>query len=114
MPDSFYARGNDNPLTYVGFDFSFNLDNTTALETVYQLNVGGQDINSLGDTGMYRIWNQDSGYLLGSPGNSPYLPVVKIKYTAKTLADSAPVMLMLVSIISLDSTFVRLDWRSKL
>ncbi|KAG5227055.1 receptor protein [Salix suchowensis] len=92
MPDNFYARGNDNPLTYVGFDFSFNLDNTTVLETVYRLNVRGQDINSLGDTGMYRIWNQDSGYLLGSPGNSPYLPRVKIKYIAKTLADSAPVM----------------------
>ena len=31
MPDSFYARGNDNPLTYVGFDFSFYLDNTLRL-----------------------------------------------------------------------------------
>ncbi|KAJ6290459.1 hypothetical protein OIU78_026236 [Salix suchowensis] len=41
MPDNFYARGNDNPLTYVGFDFSFNLDNTTVLETVYRLNVRG-------------------------------------------------------------------------
>ncbi|KAJ6371205.1 hypothetical protein OIU77_001666 [Salix suchowensis] len=61
--DSFYARGNDNPLTYVGFDFPFNLDNTTALETVYRLNVGGQDINSIGDTGMYRTWNPDSEYL---------------------------------------------------
>ncbi|KAJ6369789.1 hypothetical protein OIU76_028103 [Salix suchowensis] len=92
MPDSFYARGNDNPLTYVGFDFSFKLDNTTALETVYRLNVGGQDINSLGDTGMYRTWNEDLGYLFGSTGNLPYLPGVKIKYTVKTPAYSAPVM----------------------
>uniref|UniRef100_A0A6N2MZT6 Protein kinase domain-containing protein n=2 Tax=Salix viminalis TaxID=40686 RepID=A0A6N2MZT6_SALVM len=92
MPDSFYARGNDNPLTYVDFDFPFYLDNTTALETVYRLNVGGQDINSIGDTGMYRTWNQDSGYLLGSPGNYPYLPGVKIKYTAEAPAYSAPVM----------------------
>uniref|UniRef100_A0A6N2N2P6 Protein kinase domain-containing protein n=1 Tax=Salix viminalis TaxID=40686 RepID=A0A6N2N2P6_SALVM len=92
MPDSFYARGNDNPPTYVGFDSFFYLDNTTALETVYRLNVGGQDINSIGDTGMYRTWNQDSGYLLGSTGNTPYLPGVKIKYTAETPAYSAPVM----------------------
>ncbi|KAF9663853.1 hypothetical protein SADUNF_Sadunf17G0095200 [Salix dunnii] len=91
MPDSFYVRGNDNPPTYVGSDF-FYLDNTTALETVYRLNVGGQDINSLGDTGMYRTWNQDSRYLLGSPGNTPYLSGVKIKYTAKTPAYSALVM----------------------
>uniref|UniRef100_A0A6N2MZP3 Protein kinase domain-containing protein n=1 Tax=Salix viminalis TaxID=40686 RepID=A0A6N2MZP3_SALVM len=89
---NFYARGNDNPLTYVGFDSFFYLDNTTALETVYRLNVGGQDINSIGDTGMYRTWNQDSGYLLGSTGNTPYLPGVKIKYTAETPAYSAPVM----------------------
>ncbi|KAG5227054.1 receptor protein [Salix suchowensis] len=92
MPDSFYARGNDNPLTYVGFDYYFYLDNTTALETVYRLNVGGQDINSIGDTGMYRTWNTDSEYLPGSKGNTPYLPGVKIKYTAKTPAYSAPVM----------------------
>uniref|UniRef100_A0A6N2MZM7 Protein kinase domain-containing protein n=1 Tax=Salix viminalis TaxID=40686 RepID=A0A6N2MZM7_SALVM len=52
----------------------------------------GQDINSIGDTGMYRTWNQDSGYLLGSTGNTPYLPGVKIKYTAETPAYSAPVM----------------------
>ncbi|KAJ6369793.1 hypothetical protein OIU76_028107 [Salix suchowensis] len=92
MPDSFYARGNDNPLTYVGFDSFFYLDNTTALETVYRLNVGGQDINSIGDTGMYRTWNQDSEYLLISTGNTPYLPGVKIKYTVETPAYSAPVM----------------------
>uniref|UniRef100_A0A6N2N004 Protein kinase domain-containing protein n=1 Tax=Salix viminalis TaxID=40686 RepID=A0A6N2N004_SALVM len=92
MPDSFYARGNDNPLTYVDFDFPFYLDNTTALETVYRLNVGGQDINSIGDTGMYRTWNQDSGYLLESTGNTPYLPGVKIKYTVETPAYSAPVI----------------------
>ncbi|KAJ6860940.1 hypothetical protein NC651_037121 [Populus alba x Populus x berolinensis] len=60
MPDSFYARGDDNPLTYVGNDHFFYLGNTTALETVYRLNVGGQDISSEGDTGMHRTWHQDS------------------------------------------------------
>uniref|UniRef100_A0A2K1X5R5 Protein kinase domain-containing protein n=1 Tax=Populus trichocarpa TaxID=3694 RepID=A0A2K1X5R5_POPTR len=92
MPDSFYARGHDNPLTYVGPDVHTFLDNTTALETVYRLNVGGQDIGSTGDTGMYRTWHQDSEYLFGQAGNTPYLPGVKIKYTTKTPAYSAPVM----------------------
>ncbi|KAL9381080.1 hypothetical protein Peur_026737 [Populus x canadensis] len=92
MPDSFYARGHDNPLTYVGRDVHTFLDNTTALETVYRLNVGGQDIGSTGDTGMYRTWNQDLEYLIGQAGNTPYLPGVKIKYTTKTPAYSAPVM----------------------
>eukprot|EP00258_Populus_trichocarpa_P028485 XP_024444504.1 receptor-like protein kinase FERONIA [Populus trichocarpa] len=91
MPDSFYARGHDNPLTYVGPDVHTFLDNTTALETVYRLNVGGQDIGSTGDTGMYRTWNQDLEYLIGQAGNTPYLPGVKIKYTTKTPAYSAPV-----------------------
>ncbi|XP_061947991.1 putative receptor-like protein kinase At5g39000 [Populus nigra] len=92
MPDSFYARGSDNPLTNVGTDLSY-LDNTTALETVYRLNVGGQDISSTGDTGMYRTWHQDSEYLLGGrTGNTPYLPGVKIEYTTKTPAYSAPAM----------------------
>ncbi|KAG6743005.1 hypothetical protein POTOM_053949 [Populus tomentosa] len=91
IPDSFYARGDDNPLTYVGNDHFFYLGNTTALETVYRLNVGGQDISSKGDTGMYRTWHQDSEYLTGqSTGNTPYLPGVKIKYTTKTPAYSAP------------------------
>ncbi|KAB5511174.1 hypothetical protein DKX38_030160 [Salix brachista] len=39
-----------------------------------------------------KTWNQDSGYLFGSTGNLPYLPGVKIKYTAETPAYSAPVM----------------------
>ncbi|KAJ6867013.1 hypothetical protein NC652_038293 [Populus alba x Populus x berolinensis] len=91
MPDSFYARGDDNPLTYVGNDFPFYLDNTTALETVYRLNVGGQDISSTRDAGMYRTWNQDVEYLIGQAGNAPYLSGVKIKYTTKTPAYSAPV-----------------------
>ncbi|KAJ6860957.1 receptor-like protein kinase [Populus alba x Populus x berolinensis] len=92
MPDSFYARGDDNPPTYVGPDVHTFLYNTTALETVYRLNVGGQDISSTGDTGMYRTWHQDSGYLFGKAGNTPYLPGVMIKYTTKTPAYSAPVM----------------------
>ncbi|KAG6741846.1 hypothetical protein POTOM_055125 [Populus tomentosa] len=91
MPDTFYARGDDNPLTYVGTDFIFYLGNTTALETVYRMNVGGQDIGSTGDAGMYRTWNQDSEYLIGQAGNTPYLPGIKIKYTTKTPAYSAPV-----------------------
>ncbi|CAK7335352.1 unnamed protein product [Dovyalis caffra] len=92
MPDGFYARGNDNPLTYVGNNYFFYLDNTTALETVYRLNVGGQDVINTRDTGMSRTWHQDLDYLFGSPGNFPYLPVVKIKYTRNTPAYTAPVM----------------------
>ncbi|KAH8483522.1 hypothetical protein H0E87_028069 [Populus deltoides] len=92
MPDSLYACGNDNPLTCVGNDLFFYPGNTTALETVYRLNVGGKDISSTGDTGMYRTWHQDFEYLLGQTGNTPYLPGVKIKYTTKTPAYSAPAM----------------------
>jgi serine/threonine protein kinase len=40
---------------------------------------------------MYRTWHQDIEYLIGQAGNAPYLPGVKIKYTTKTPAYSAPV-----------------------
>ncbi|KDP24658.1 hypothetical protein JCGZ_26517 [Jatropha curcas] len=49
MPDSLYIHGNDSPLTNVGIDYPFYLDNTTALETVYRLNVGGLHIDGSGD-----------------------------------------------------------------
>ncbi|XP_037497120.1 receptor-like protein kinase FERONIA [Jatropha curcas] len=64
--DSLYIHGNDSPLTNVGIDYPFYLDNTIALETVYRLNVGGRDIDGSGDTGMYKKWVQDSNYIFVS------------------------------------------------
>ncbi|KAK1563910.1 hypothetical protein Q3G72_035086 [Acer saccharum] len=41
------------------------VDNTTALESVYRINVGGNDISPSGDTGLFRSWYNDQPYLYG-------------------------------------------------
>ncbi|GMY25729.1 receptor-like protein kinase FERONIA [Fagus crenata] len=53
-------------LTIVGQNSPFTIDNTTALENVYRLNVGGNDISPSQDTGLYRSWSDDFAYLYGA------------------------------------------------
>ncbi|KAJ8751746.1 hypothetical protein K2173_025926 [Erythroxylum novogranatense] len=91
IPNNLYARGEDNPLTYVGTDYFFNLENSTSLETVYRLNVGGSDISGLNDTGLYRIWLDDSDYIFGQQyGVTPLPSNVPIRYTKNTPPYTAP------------------------
>ncbi|XVF71234.1 hypothetical protein PTKIN_Ptkin12aG0019900 [Pterospermum kingtungense] len=45
-------------------DDGFPVDNYTALEMVYRLNVGGQSISPMKDTGMFRLWSDDFEYLI--------------------------------------------------
>ncbi|XP_059624215.1 receptor-like protein kinase FERONIA [Cornus florida] len=46
--------------------FPYSIDNGTALETVYRLNVGGRSILPVEDLGMFRMWFDDKNYLLQS------------------------------------------------
>ncbi|CAH2079809.1 unnamed protein product [Thlaspi arvense] len=90
MPDRLYSKGGfDDRITYVGASTDFVIDNTTAFETVYRLNVAGQDV---GDTGMFRRWVSDDEFILSeASGLKPVLPPdVTINYTAKTPAYVAP------------------------
>ncbi|GLT31643.1 hypothetical protein SLA2020_063660 [Shorea laevis] len=73
MPSSLYLRGTKIPSLIAGIHQSFPLDNTTALETLYRLNVGGSRIENAKDTGMHRTWSQDADYLLESNWTSPLL-----------------------------------------
>ena len=41
----------------------FYINNYTALEMVYRLNVGGKGISPKGDTGMFRRWSDDFDYM---------------------------------------------------
>ncbi|XP_022759148.1 putative receptor-like protein kinase At5g39000 [Durio zibethinus] len=92
MPSSLYMGGDDNHPTLVGSGSSFPLQNTTNLETFYRLNVGGQEIRNTEDTGMYRTWRQDDGYIYGGAlGTVQSFLNDPIKYTPKTPAYTAPV-----------------------
>ncbi|XP_054820838.1 receptor-like protein kinase FERONIA isoform X2 [Prosopis cineraria] len=46
-----------------GQTIQFRVNNNSALETVYRTNVGGSQIASDIDTGMFRYWDQDLAYL---------------------------------------------------
>ncbi|KAF3449275.1 hypothetical protein FNV43_RR10003 [Rhamnella rubrinervis] len=64
MPDIYSAT--DGTTMIVGQSAPFYIDNSTALENVYRLNVGGQDISPEKDTGMFRSWYDDTPYLYGA------------------------------------------------
>ncbi|KAA0025416.1 receptor-like protein kinase FERONIA [Cucumis melo var. makuwa] len=64
MPD-IYSDTSGSTLI-VGPSTPFTVDNSTALENVYRLNVGGNDISPSVDTGMYRSWFDDTPFLYGA------------------------------------------------
>jgi serine/threonine protein kinase len=92
MPNNLYMHNRDYVITFVDYNSrSFYFDDTTALETMYRLNVGGKDVSGVEDTGMFRTWSQDSQYLFGQMiGLTPYLSNVSIQYTTDTPAYTAP------------------------
>ncbi|KAK1352370.1 hypothetical protein POM88_053309 [Heracleum sosnowskyi] len=72
IPDKLYIKGdgNENSVLMVGQDTRFSIDDSYALEKLYRLNVGGGDISSTHDSGMFRSWDNDEPYLLGADRNS--------------------------------------------
>ncbi|CAA7055493.1 unnamed protein product [Microthlaspi erraticum] len=92
MPDRFYSKGGfDDVISNVGSSVNFEIHNSTAFETVYRINVAGQTIKDVNDTGMFRWWLSDIDFILGvNSGLEPYVPYVKINYTKKTPAYVAP------------------------
>ncbi|KAF8378556.1 hypothetical protein HHK36_029900 [Tetracentron sinense] len=71
--------------------FPFFIEDTTVLETFYRLNVGGDDIFPVDDTGMFRTWSYDSKYLLpSSPGVSFAVSNLDIKFSPTIPDYTAP------------------------
>ncbi|CAA0830598.1 Receptor-like protein kinase FERONIA [Striga hermonthica] len=62
-PDIYSTDGTAN---VVGQSTGFNIDNSTALENLYRLNVGGNDISPSGDTGLFRSWRDDTNYIFSA------------------------------------------------
>lgn len=71
MPDIYDTA--DGSSSFVGQNYPFYVDNTTALETAYRLNVGGSNILGSNDTGMFRSWGDDLPYLAGGSQGSPVI-----------------------------------------
>lgn len=57
MPANLYYTGpGDKPLKFLGQVNSYSIENSSALETVYRINIGGRLISPQYDTGLYRTW----------------------------------------------------------
>lgn len=77
MPPYLYYTKPDDPEN--GFNFigepnqRVRIENNTALEMVYRINVGGGGIPPYKDTGMFRMWSAEGAYLTSS--GTSVLPV---------------------------------------
>ncbi|CAJ1931836.1 unnamed protein product [Sphenostylis stenocarpa] len=66
MPLNLYTSG-DVPLLLVGHGSKVvYIENDSAMENLYRLNVGGEQIPPKDDTGMFRRWDTDEIYILGT------------------------------------------------
>jgi hypothetical protein len=64
MPTNlYYTPSDDKKFHFLGQQNLYSIDNTTALEMVYRINVGGSTISATDDTGMFRSWSEDGKYL---------------------------------------------------
>ncbi|KAK9924868.1 hypothetical protein M0R45_033215 [Rubus argutus] len=64
MPTNlYYTETESKGIPYLGNQVNYYIENSTALESMYRINVGGRLVSPEGDTGMYRTWNEDDPYL---------------------------------------------------
>ncbi|KAK1562165.1 hypothetical protein Q3G72_007317 [Acer saccharum] len=63
MPNIY--RSVDGTLMSVGLNYPIYIDNTTTLENVYRINVGGNDISPSDDTSLFRSWYDNQPYIHG-------------------------------------------------
>ncbi|MBA0616321.1 hypothetical protein Godav_016377 [Gossypium davidsonii] len=120
MPD-LYSNSDGVPI--VGQQAPLTIDNATALENVYRLNVGGSDISPSGDTGLFRSWYDDQPYLFGAAFGvsaaadpnvtidygtmSTYTAPVSVYTTARSMGPDVPINdnYNLTWLFSIDSGF---------
>ncbi|KAK4748165.1 hypothetical protein SAY87_014751 [Trapa incisa] len=88
MPDIYNTV--DGKTMIVGTQSSLYVDNTTALEHVYRLNVGGQSISASNDTGMYRVWSADTPYIYGAAVGVTGSQNITVKYPSSMPTYIAP------------------------
>ncbi|KAK8517792.1 hypothetical protein V6N12_016632 [Hibiscus sabdariffa] len=66
MPTSLYYTPPDQlsyGVPFVGRSYGVPVENNTALEMAYRLNVGGQTISPEEDTSLFRLWSDDFDYM---------------------------------------------------
>ncbi|KAL3346648.1 hypothetical protein AABB24_025208 [Solanum stoloniferum] len=94
VPTDLYFHGD---VKLVGHTKPFNINNSTALETLYRLNVGGNLVGSTEDTGMYRVWDSDDAFVVGYGYQTPHFNDANITYNSENPAYSAPTIVYTTS-----------------
>ncbi|PIN27188.1 Serine/threonine protein kinase [Handroanthus impetiginosus] len=111
LPDHLYFRGND--VLIKSGNKLFYLKNDNALENLYRLNVGGNDVeikDDSGPRGMFRAWSQDDNYIFGtSSGFTLHRKDLPINYTDQTPPYSAPEIVYTTSRV-IGNTSKSLEW----
>ncbi|TYH10893.1 hypothetical protein ES288_A07G214000v1 [Gossypium darwinii] len=64
MPTNLYYTPPDSGyVPFIGHSYPFPVENDTALEMAYRLNVEGKSISPNDDPGLFRLWSDDSLYM---------------------------------------------------
>ncbi|XP_059277972.1 receptor-like protein kinase FERONIA [Lycium ferocissimum] len=85
MPAGLYfIPDGDQGVRVVGQKHRFYIDNTTALETIQQVNFGGNSISPLEDATMFRDWEDDSTYPI-EVGAFSINRAIAIRYTSSAI-----------------------------
>lgn len=90
MPDIYDSA---TGVTVVGVDSPFTIDNSTALEGLYRLNVGGSYIPPDNDTGIFRSWSDDTPYIFGAATGTTNVidPELNVTFPSSLPSYTAPV-----------------------
>ncbi|XP_075668954.1 receptor-like protein kinase FERONIA [Castanea sativa] len=84
MPSNLYYTPPDNEgLHFIGQLNAYFIDNRTALEALYRINVGGRSISPNEDTGMFRNWVADKEYLIDDfkPSVTPLNTTIQLNFS---------------------------------
>ena len=75
MPtDLYYTPLDDVGFTLVGHGTQFSVQSSTAMETVYRIKAGGQEIPPQNDTGLFRGWADEQSYFIKHNPRNDDLP----------------------------------------
>ena len=76
----YYTSSLEGGFQFIGQKNSFSIETDFAMENVYRLNVGGNSVSPMNDTGMFRTWDADDKYC-PKPGFVPANTRVDLKFT---------------------------------
>ncbi|KAL4376825.1 hypothetical protein GQ457_02G005910 [Hibiscus cannabinus] len=85
MPSNLYYRafGDEDGVTFLGQaqGLLYPIENSTAFELMYRVNVGGREIPPAADTGMFRHWLKDDDYLtIAKPSALPVNTSIELNF----------------------------------